>query len=149
MTEEKARVTAVDAARLAVEVASEKQATDIVMLDMRGPPSFTDYFVILSAESRRQMQGLLEDIDQTLEQSGMRLHHREGTTEGGWVLLTTATWLCTFSPKRSGSSTTWSSCGRGRRCSSGFSDPVVHVPTVAQDLVFGEEQGDLLCSRFR
>ena len=87
MTDEEGRITAVDAARLAVEVASEKQATDIVMLDMRGPLSFTDYFVILSAESRRQMQALLEDIDQALDQSGMKLHHREGTTNGGWVLL--------------------------------------------------------------
>ena len=87
MTEEKARIAAVDAARVAVEVASEKQATDIVMLDMRGPVSFTDYFVILSADSRRQMQGLLEDIDVALGAAGMFLHHREGTTEGGWVLL--------------------------------------------------------------
>ena len=86
MTEDKARILAVDAARLAVDVASEKLATDIVMLDMRAPPSFTDYFVILSAESRRQMQGLLEDIDQAMGQSGVKLHHREGTTDGGWVL---------------------------------------------------------------
>ena len=56
MTQDSARISSVDAARLAVEVASEKQATDIVMLDMRGPIGFTDYFVILSADSRRQMQ---------------------------------------------------------------------------------------------
>ena len=80
-------MAAVEAARLAVSVASEKQATDIVMLDMRGPLSFTDYFVILSAESRRQMQGLLEDIDEALNEAGVALHHREGTTDGGWVLL--------------------------------------------------------------
>ncbi len=84
---EKTQMAAVEAARLAVNVASEKQATDIVMLDMRGPLSFTDYFVILSAESRRQMQGLLEDIDQALNEAGIALHHREGTTDGGWVLL--------------------------------------------------------------
>lgn len=87
MTEDSARIASVDAARLAVEVASEKQATDIVMLDMRGPSGFTDYFVILSADSRRQMQALLEDIDQSLEGAGMRLHHREGAAEGGWVLM--------------------------------------------------------------
>ena len=84
---EKTQMAAVEAARLAVNVASEKQATDIVMLDMRGPLSFTDYFVILSAESRRQMQGLLEDIDEALNEAGIALHHREGTTDGGWALL--------------------------------------------------------------
>ena len=84
---EKTQLTAAEAARLAVDVASEKQATDIVMLDMRGPSAFTDYFVILSAESRRQMQGLLEDIDGALDSAGMTLHHQEGTTDGGWVLM--------------------------------------------------------------
>jgi ribosome-associated protein len=84
---EKTLLGAAEGARLAVDVASEKQAADIVMLDMRGPSAFTDYFVILSAESRRQMQGLLEDIDQALDAGGMALHHREGSTDGGWVLL--------------------------------------------------------------
>ena len=84
---ENTQLGAAEGARLAVDVASEKQASDIVLLDMRGPLSFTDYFVILTAESRRQMQGLLEDIDQALDQVGMTLHHREGTTEGGWVLM--------------------------------------------------------------
>lgn len=83
----KTQLAAAEAARLAMDVSSEKQATDIVMLDMRGPSAFTDYFVILTAESRRQMQGLIEDIDKTLDSAGMTLHHREGTTDGGWVLM--------------------------------------------------------------
>ena len=78
---------AAEGARLAMSVASEKQATDIVLLDMRGPLSFTDYFVILTGESQRQMQALLEDIDQALDEAGMTLHHREGTSDGGWVLM--------------------------------------------------------------
>ncbi|MQF48612.1 ribosome silencing factor [SAR202 cluster bacterium AC-647-N09_OGT_505m] len=78
---------AAEGARLAVDVASEKQATDIVMLDMRGPFGFTDYFVILTAESHRQMQVLIEDIDQALDKAQMKIHHREGTTDGGWVLM--------------------------------------------------------------
>ena len=78
---------AAEGARLVVDVASEKQATDIVMLDMRGPLSFTNYFVILTGESQRQMQALLEDIDQALDEAGMALHHREGTSDGGWVLM--------------------------------------------------------------
>ena len=84
---EKTQIGTAEAARLAVDVASEKLASDIVLLDMRGPSAFTDYFVILTAESRRQMQGLLEDIDQALEKAGMALHHKEGTAEGGWVLM--------------------------------------------------------------
>lgn len=74
-------------ARLAVEAASEKQAQDIVMLDIRQLTGFADYFVILSAESRRQLQALEEDLVKTLKGSGVPLHHREGTAEAGWILL--------------------------------------------------------------
>jgi ribosome-associated protein len=84
---EKTKLATAEAARLAMDTASEKQASDIVMLDMRGPFGFTDYFVILTAESRRQMQGLLEDIDQALDSAGLTIHHREGTSTGGWVLM--------------------------------------------------------------
>ena len=84
---EKTSLGTAEGARLAVDVASEKQATDIVMLDMRELGAFTDYFVILTGESHRQVQALLEDIDQALDKAGMTLHHREGSSEGGWVLL--------------------------------------------------------------
>ena len=55
---EKPSVEALEGARLVVSVASEKQASDIIMLDMRGAFSFTDYFVILTSESHRQMEAL-------------------------------------------------------------------------------------------
>ena len=77
----------VEYARLAVDVASEKQAADIVMLDIRGVSDFTDYFVVLTAESSRQMRTLVDDIEEALEKTGAALHHREGTSDAGWRLL--------------------------------------------------------------
>ena len=77
----------VEYARLAVDVASEKQASDVVMLDIREIGDFADYFVILTAESSRQMQALVEEIEQALEGTGATLHHREGTHRSGWELL--------------------------------------------------------------
>ena len=84
---EQTKIATEEAARLAMDTASEKQASNILMLDMRGPFGFTDYFVILTAESRRQMQALLEDIDQSLDSAGLTIHHREGTSDGGWVIM--------------------------------------------------------------
>ncbi len=78
---------AVDHARTAVDVASEGLASDVTMLDVRGISAFADYFVILTAESRRQMEALRESLEEKMETSGAVLHHREGTTVGGWVLL--------------------------------------------------------------
>ena len=74
-------------AQLIVDVASDKLASDIVMLDVRRISSFADYFVILSAESTRQVQGLEEDITRSLKAENVRQYHREGLHSSGWVLL--------------------------------------------------------------
>ena len=76
-----------EVARMVVDVASEKQAEDIVMLDIRQMTTFADYFVIMSTNSRRQLEALREDLVKSLKASGVSLHHREGTAESGWVLL--------------------------------------------------------------
>ena len=79
--------TSAETARLAVEVASDKQASEIVMLDLRGVSDFTDYFVILTAESPRQIENLATEIETALKMQGAPRHHREGSGQGGWILL--------------------------------------------------------------
>ena len=76
-----------DVAQLIVEVASEKLASDIVMLDLRGLAPFTDYFVIMSADSSRQIQALEVDLTAALKESKVSIHRREGTAASGWVLM--------------------------------------------------------------
>ena len=84
---QKLSVEAIEGARLAVSVASDKQASDIIMLDMRGPFSFTDYFVIITGENHRQMEALQDEISYALKTAGLPLHHSEGSNGGGWVIL--------------------------------------------------------------
>ena len=74
-------------ARYAAEVASDKLASDIVMLDIAEVSDFADYFVILTVESTRQMRAVVEDLEHALEDKGCVRHHREGTPESGWMLL--------------------------------------------------------------
>lgn len=76
-----------ESARAAVDLAAERQGADTVMLDIRGLAVFADYFVITSALNARHMQALMEDLDQGMERLGVKLHHREGSPESGWVLL--------------------------------------------------------------
>lgn len=73
-------------ARKAVEAASEKQASDIVMLDMRGVCTFTDYFIICSGDTGRQIEAICEEIDQVMGREGIVPRHREGTADSGWML---------------------------------------------------------------
>ncbi len=74
-------------ARLAVDVAAEKLATDIVMLDLRELTVFTDYFVVMTADSVRQIEALEQDLSGAMKTAGIPIHHREGTPASGWVLL--------------------------------------------------------------
>ena len=74
-------------ARLVVDVASEKQGADIVLLDVHAVTAFADYMIILTAASARQVNALARDLTEAAEKSGLGLHHREGTAESGWVLL--------------------------------------------------------------
>ena len=58
------------------------------MLDISNAASFADYFVIASAGSERQIDAILETIDQELRKAEkIRPQGREGTPESGWVLL--------------------------------------------------------------
>ncbi len=75
------------AARRAVDVASDKMASDILLLDVREVASFADYMIIMSAGTARQTNALAEDITVAGKASGLSLHHREGTADSGWLLL--------------------------------------------------------------
>ena len=74
-------------ARRVVEAAGTKQASDIVLLDMKGVCSFADYFVICSGDSERQIKTIYEEIGHVLKGVGILPHHREGTIDSGWLLI--------------------------------------------------------------
>ncbi len=62
-------------------------ASNIVLLDVRERCSFTDYFVICSGESARQIRSICDDIEKSLKDEGEVPHHHEGSLESGWYLL--------------------------------------------------------------
>ena len=73
--------------RRIIEVLSDKQAEDVLLLDIRSVASFADYFVIASAPSVRQIQAILEAIDASVHEDGVSPMGREGEAGSGWVLL--------------------------------------------------------------
>jgi ribosome-associated protein len=74
-------------ARRVVELAEDKQASDIVMLDLRKLQTYTDYLVVCSGESDRQLKAILEAIDQGVVEDLGREARVEGIADSGWVLL--------------------------------------------------------------
>jgi ribosome-associated protein len=76
----------IEIARKAVEAASEKQASDIVLLDVSKICTFADYFVICSGDSARQLSAIGDEVEHTLRDLGERPIHHEGTASSGWML---------------------------------------------------------------
>ena len=84
---EKETLDGLEKARRIADIASDKLAIDIVLLDSRGVCSFSDYFVMVSGESVRQLTAVAEEIIHQLKQEGSYPLHREGTADSGWILL--------------------------------------------------------------
>jgi ribosome-associated protein len=71
----------------AARAALAKKATDVVILDLRKVTEFTDYFVLASAGSQRQMVAVADAVMETLRAQGLRPTHIEGYPKQEWILL--------------------------------------------------------------
>jgi ribosome-associated protein len=80
---EESREAAVAAAR----AAAAKQAEHITILDVHGLIVITDYFVICSGATERQVRTIVEEIERALRDLGRKPVRREGESERRWVLL--------------------------------------------------------------
>jgi ribosome-associated protein len=79
--------SSMERARLAAQAGLDKNAEDLIILDVRGLSSFTDFFVIMSGRSTRHVQGLAEAVDESLREKRLREANTEGLRDGLWVLL--------------------------------------------------------------
>jgi ribosome-associated protein len=79
--------TPLDLARRIVELAEDKKAADIVLLDLSGLTTLADYFVICSGGSERQIAAIADGIVETLRDEKVRPIGREGVPASHWVLL--------------------------------------------------------------
>jgi len=81
-------VTSEQLAEAIAELAADKKALDIVELDMRGVVDYTDFFVICSGNSDRQVKAICDGIHGPLKDAQGRLPRRvEGLTQARWVLM--------------------------------------------------------------
>ena len=72
---------------MATLAAEEKKASEIVVLDVALKSGVTDYFLICSAESERQVIAVKVHIEKVLDEKGYRLYGLEGLEAGVWVLM--------------------------------------------------------------
>jgi ribosome-associated protein len=72
----------------AVQAARDKKALEVVVLDLRKAGGFTDYFVICTGTSSRQIHAIAEGVEETLRKEfGERPALAEGIHKSEWILL--------------------------------------------------------------
>jgi len=64
-----------------------KKGYDVRIIDLRSLTTFSDFFVICSADSNTQVKAIADEIDKSLRDEGIKCWHKEGYIALSWVLL--------------------------------------------------------------
>ena len=74
-------------AEIGARAALDRKANNVVVLDLRGLSSVTDFFVICSGNSDTHVEGIADIIKEKMDEHGVDLWHREGERKASWILL--------------------------------------------------------------
>ena len=84
----------------AVAAALDKKAADVVVLDLRNTSAFTDFFVLCSGTSQRQVKAIADSVEEALRAAKVRPAHVEGYDRADWVLMDFFTFIVhVFTPQ--------------------------------------------------
>lgn len=76
-----------DILQVAAAAADSKGAQDLVALDVSGPLPLTDAFLLASGRVERNVLAIASEVEDKLNEAGVKTLRREGKAEGRWVLL--------------------------------------------------------------
>ena len=79
--------------KAAARAALDKKADEVVVLDLRKTSGFTDWFVLASGTSQRQLVAIADAVQDTLRKDGLRPTHVEGYPKQEWILLDYGTFV--------------------------------------------------------
>ncbi len=74
-------------AREVVNALEDKKGEDIVLLDLKGIASFTDYFVICTGTSDRMLDALANGTMDDVRKKYKRKAKKQGNSRDGWVIV--------------------------------------------------------------
>ena len=80
-------LTALDLARRCADLAADRRAEDIIILDLRKLSSVADFFVVASADADVQLRAMADRIEEGIKTEGENVWHREGYQNGQWIVL--------------------------------------------------------------
>jgi ribosome-associated protein len=71
----------------AIKAAEDKQALELVVMDLRKADGFTDFFLIASGGNPRHVRSIADGIVDSLAQAGVKPAHIEGQDRSDWILI--------------------------------------------------------------
>ena len=77
----------IDKTKLCLEIVMERKAIDPVMFEVEHLTSISDYFLIASGSSSRQVQAISHHLQKKMREKGFRTYGIEGELEGHWILM--------------------------------------------------------------
>jgi ribosome-associated protein len=83
----KVELSALDVARRVREAAEGRKGVDVVILDVRGQSSVTDYYVIASGMAPPHLKAMMNEVQHALKDAGVACYRRSGVPDDGWVVL--------------------------------------------------------------
>jgi ribosome-associated protein len=72
---------------LGISAAFDKKADQLVVLDLRPSKAFTDFFVICTGTSARQVHAIADAVQDALRAKGIKPAFVEGYSSAGWILI--------------------------------------------------------------
>ena len=84
----------------AVRAALDKKGSDVLVLDLRQTPAFTDFFVVVSGQNTRQVKAIADAVEEALRAAKVRPAHIEGYDRAEWILMDYFTFIVhVFTPQ--------------------------------------------------
>jgi len=74
-------------ARFAVDVASDSFASDILLLNVSNKSAFSDFMIILTVGSARQMSAVAQELEIEMKSKGINKYRKEGAADSGWMVV--------------------------------------------------------------
>ena len=78
---------AIDLAKAAATAAEDKLASKVLAIDVSDQLALTDVFVIASAANERQVNAIVDSVEEKLHTLKAKPVRREGERDGRWVLI--------------------------------------------------------------
>ena len=80
-------MNSLDKALLCLKIIQERKALEPILFDVRELTSITDYFIVTSGSSSRQVQSIATHVSKRMKEEGFKVYGSEGEQQGHWVLM--------------------------------------------------------------